>query len=93
VDGLGRPLKEHSVTIELRFLRAHSETEARRQISQYLVNRGWRYRMHQARHAMERFICRPCLRQVTEMQRDWERKAQNEKRDNVEDYYQLICGD
>ena len=93
MDGLGRAIKEHSVTVELRYLRALSEADAKRQITDYLVSRGWRYRLHQARHAMERFICRQCLRQVTEMQRDWDRKSQEERRTNVESYYELICND
>jgi hypothetical protein len=84
-DPLGRKKVDHLVTIELRYLRRKED------LTLYLKNKGWRYKLHQARDAMERFICRPCLREVTVMERDWARKREGEREQNTENFYQLLC--
>lgn len=87
VDPLGRKKLDHLVTIELRYLRRKED------LTLYLKNKGWRYKLHQARDAMERFICRPCLREVTEMERDWARKRDGERRQNFDNFYGVLCGE
>lgn len=87
VDPLGRKKLDHLVTIELRYLKRKED------LTPYLRNKGWRYKLHQARDAMERFICRACLREVTAMERDWARKRDGERRQNVDNFYGVLCGE
>jgi hypothetical protein len=87
-DSMGRPKIEHLVTIELRYLKANTEAEARK-----LIRPPWKYRLHQARQAMERFVCRPCLRETAVMERDWTKKGAAEKRRNNQSYYGVLCGE
>lgn len=86
---------DHSVAIELRFIAAQNEEQAKKQITPYLKTRGWRYRFHLARHAMERDICRPCLIAHEEIEREFKRKRSSEinSSGNAESYYAVLCGD
>lgn len=91
-DHLGRLKLEHLVTIELRYLvGVQSEAEAQRKIAVTERRRGWKYKFFQGRHAMERFICRPCLRESDLMRRDWERKA-GKRNSSLEEFYGVLCG-
>jgi hypothetical protein len=38
---------------------------------------GWRYRLFNGRHAIERFACRPCIQASNEMRHIWARKKQD----------------
>jgi len=86
---------DHSVTVELKFITAQNPEQAKRQITPYLAARGWRYRFHLGRHAMERDICRECLNAHSEMSKEFSRKRTNELKSsmNSESYYLAICGD
>lgn len=87
-DATGKPKVEHHVTIELQYVKDKSVLTA------YRVARGWRYKFHQGRHAIERFICRPCLRGAAVMQRDWQRKVANDtgsRRANHDSFYGDLC--
>lgn len=79
---------EHRVTIELRYLKSRGE------FTPYLEARGWRYRKHQARDAMERFICRRCLIATREMSHEFKRKREKELgAKNFDPYYLAVCGE
>jgi hypothetical protein len=44
---------------------------------------------------MERFICRPCLRDAETMRRDWMRKCANDsgtRKTNHDGFYGDLCG-
>lgn len=92
-DERGNQKIEHLVTVELRYLKVNTEAEAKKRITAYLKGKGWRYRLHQGKHAMERFVCRPCLRALAVMERDWARKADQDNSKNKESYYGLLCND
>lgn len=85
----------HSVTLELRWIGALNEAQARQKISGYLAQRGWRYKFHLGKHAMERDICRECLMRHREIEREFKRKKSNELKSssNSESYYMALCGD
>jgi len=86
VDFAGRPIVEHLVTIELRYMRRREE------LTKYHETKGWSYYQHLGRHAMKRMICRDCLNQSSILRRDFERKKQSEMRQsNVESYYLNLC--
>lgn len=86
---------QHTVTIELRFLTAQNEAQAKEKVTPYLASRGWRYRYHLGRHAMERDICRACLIAHQEIGREFQRKKSNELKanNNSDSYYLALCGD
>ena len=88
-DEYGRPA--HYVTIELRKLLAATEVEARESITPYMKLKGWRYKLFGGQHMRERFVCRACLRDLTEMERDWSRKARNSQQNNTAGYYEVLC--
>lgn len=86
---------EHSVTIELHFLKAENEQQARKLVTPYLASRGWRYKFHLGRHAMERDICRPCMLAHNELEQEFKRKRTNELKSNLnsDSYFLALCGD
>lgn len=82
-DANGNQRVEHLVTIELEYIKDRTK-----------VRRGWRYKFHQGRHAMERFICRPCLRGADIMRRDWMRKCAQDsgtRKANHDGFYGDLC--
>ena len=86
---------DHSVAIELKFLKAANEHVAKQQVNGYMAARGWRYKCHLGRHAMERDICRPCLMAHDELASEFSRKKSNELRASAhsDSYYLALCGD
>jgi hypothetical protein len=87
-DQFGDKRIEHSVTIELRYLRSRQECTPSHEAH------GWRYKLHQARHAMERFICRRCLIATQEMAKEFRVKRQKELgMKNHDPYYLAVCGE
>lgn len=86
---------EHSVTVELRYLTAANEEVAKQKITPYLVSRGWRYKYHLGRFAMERDICRACLIAHKELEDEFKRKRTNEMKSSMQSdsYYLALCGD
>jgi hypothetical protein len=90
-DARGNARVEHFVTVELRYLRCHTEAEAHKRITPYMRSRGWKYKLFQTKHAMERLICRPCLRDLSIMERDWMRKAKGDSVNNKESFYGELC--
>jgi len=87
-DVLGRKRVEHTVTVELRYLKSRSEC------TPLLESKGWRHKIHQGRDAMERFICRPCLMAKTEMRKEFQRKRDKELgAKNYDPYYLAVCGE
>lgn len=88
-DERGEPLIDHSVTLDLKYLKKPEEFTPRMQA------KGWKYRIWQGRPAMERFICIPCLEGQREMQREFRSKLANERRSSVhgDSYYMALCGD
>lgn len=88
LDPRGNKRIEHRVTIELRYLRQREDFTAHLQV------RGWRYKLHQGRHAMERFVCRACLIATQEMGREFRLKRQKELgMQNHDPYYLAVCGE
>jgi hypothetical protein len=88
LDKLGNQRIEHRVTIELRYLKSQDECTAARRAH------GWRYKLHQARHAMERFLCRPCLIATQEMSKEFGSKREKELgKQNADPYYLALCGE
>ena len=85
----------HSVTVELRFIQAENEAQAQQKVTGYLKARGWKYRLHLGRHAMERDICRGCLIRHAELEKEFSRKKSNELKAShySESYYLALCGD
>jgi hypothetical protein len=78
----------HSVTIELRYLKERQQCTPNREAH------GWRHRLHQGRHAMERFICRRCLKSTEEMSKEFRLKREKELgRANHDPYYLAVCGE
>jgi hypothetical protein len=78
----------HSVTIELRYLKE------RQQCTPNHEAHGWRFRIHQGRNAMERFICRRCLKSTEEMSKEFRLKREKELgRANHDPYYLAVCGE
>lgn len=87
-DGLLNAEGGHKVRIELRYLKSRAD------LTPAVEQRGWRYKTHQGRHAMERFICMPCLLATTEMRREFQRKRDKELGSkNHDSYYLAICGE
>jgi hypothetical protein len=87
-DPRGNKRVEHSVTVELRYMKERADC------TPGLEARGWRYRLHQARHAMERFICRRCLMATREMGEEFRRKRTKELgMKNHDPYYLAVCGE
>ena len=84
-DEVGREKIHHLVTIELKYIRRPEDLTA------YLRSRGWKYRQHQGRHAMERFVCRPCLINRGTMERDWTKKCAGDQASKKETHYQALC--
>lgn len=80
---------EHSVTIEFRYIKRPEDCTS------YMQSKGWKYRKHQAKHTMERFICRPCLADRSLMQREFSsKKASDMKQGMAHDtYYSVLCGE
>lgn len=85
----GVATEEHSVTIDIRFLKTAAEFTAR------LKSKGWRHKKFQGRDAMERFICRVCLIGQREMQREHKRKIDQELKSQLvgDSYYLAVCGE
>lgn len=54
---------DHLVTLELRYIPSEVLTAQQ-------IRKGWSYKPHKGRHAMYRHICRPCLIQSEDMDRD-----------------------
>lgn len=88
-DERGETRIDHLVTIELRYLSKPEE------LTSYLKSKGWKYRKHQGRDAMERFVCRPCMNAQREMSQEFSRKRSKEMRSssNHDTYYRALCGD
>jgi hypothetical protein len=87
-DRFGDKRIEHAVTIELRYLRSRQECTASHEAH------GWRYKLHQARPAMERYVCRRCLIATQEMAKEFRVKRQKELgMKNHDPYYLAICGE
>jgi hypothetical protein len=86
---------ENTITVELKFLDAPNEAVAKQRITPYLKARGWKYRMHLGRHAMERDICRDCLERHAILEGEFQRKRSNELKASVysDSYYSALCGD
>jgi hypothetical protein len=86
---------DHSVAVELKFLVAANEQVARQQITPYKAARGWRYKFHLGRFAMERDICRGCLIAHQEIEREFSRKRTQELKSSMQSdsYYLSLCGD
>lgn len=84
----------HTITIELRYIEAANEEVGKQKVTPYLKARGWRYRYHLGRHAMERDICRPCMEAQRAMRKEFQRKRENELKSgsNSESYYLAVCG-
>ena len=84
----------HSVTIDLRWIPAKNEAEAKQQVLGR-ASRGWRYKFHLGRYAMERDICRPCLIRHQEMEQEFKRKRSNESKSSMQSdsYYLAVCGE
>lgn len=80
---------EHSVTIELRYLKKLDDCNS------YLRSKGWRPRLHQARPAMERFLCRPCIVGHEIMEKEFRQKSARDRKSNVnqDGYYMAVCGE
>lgn len=80
---------EHSVTIELRYLKKRDDYTPR------LQAQGWKPRIHQGREAMERFMCRPCIAGHEEMDKEFRQKRATELRSNQQrdTYYTAVCGE
>lgn len=85
----GEQTEEHSVTIDIRFLKNPSEFTPRMRVQ------GWRLKKFQGKDAAERFVCRACLIGQREMQHEFKRKTMQElKAQTVGDsYYLAICGE
>lgn len=85
----------HSVSIELRYIAAANEEVAKQKITHYLTSRGWRFRFHLGRFAMERDICRACLVAHKELEAEFKRKRTNELKSSLksDSYYLALCGD
>lgn len=81
--------EEHSVTIDIRFLKSAAEFTLRHKA------KGWRLKKFQARDAMERFICRTCLIGLREMEREHRRKVDQELKSQQagDSYYLAVCGE
>jgi hypothetical protein len=86
----------HSVTVELRYIDGvQNEQAARAKITPYLAGRGWKYKFHLGRFAMERDICRACLIAHTEMEKEFAQKRSRELKSGTQAdaYYMALCGD
>lgn len=83
------PTEEHSVTIDIHFLKSAAEFTPR------MRAKGWRLKKFQGRDAIERFICRICLIGQREMQREHKRKIDQELRAQQagDSYYLAVCGE
>ncbi len=90
-DAFGQPKVEHHVTVELRYLKVQTEAEAQTRLTPHMRRRGWKYKLFQGRHAMERFVCRPCLRDLSIMERDWAKKGSGDTASNKDSYYGALC--
>jgi hypothetical protein len=86
---------ENSLESELKYLTAQNKEQAQAMITPYLASRGWKYRYHLGRHAMERDICKPCLEGCREMEREFAQKRSRELKSGsqADAYYMAICGD
>lgn len=92
-DDLGRPKVHHLVTVELRWiLGAQSQAEAEKRITAHQRSRGWTYKFFQGRHAMQRLVCRVCLRELEIMERDWARKG-GKQDSSLSEFYGALCGE
>ena len=81
-------IDDHSVTVELRWLKKKDE------VSPQDKARGWKlYQgLFQGKPAMQRFICRPCLNSQTIVRKDFEKKAASELRKvNDQGFYAVLC--
>jgi len=80
---------QHLVEIELRY------TKERSPISTYMASKGWKYKYHLGRHALERDICIYCLAAHDEMDKEFrQKKARDLKSGKHSDgYYMALCGD
>jgi hypothetical protein len=90
-DAFGKAKVEHHVTVELRYLKVQTEAEAQTRMTPHMRRRGWKYKLFQGRHAIERFVCRPCLRDLSIMERDWASKANGDRASNKDSYYGALC--
>ena len=86
-DFAGRQLIEHSVAPDIRYIKKRED------VTPYFQRRGWRYRFHLGRHAMERMLCRRCMNEVSFLQRDFDRKKAADSAKPVDSYYRDICED
>lgn len=86
-DATGEAVVEHSVTIQVKFLKS------RDQFRGWELQRGWKYKVFQGRPAMERNICRPCLIGSQLMNKEFERKKDQELRskNSSDSYYATLC--
>ena len=82
------PVDEHSVTIDIRYLKTAAEFTARNRV------KGWTLFKFQGRDAMKRFICMPCLLGQREMQSEQKRKRDVElNQAQGDEYYMAVCGE
>lgn len=81
----GRQIVEHSVAPDLRYIKRRED------VTGYFIQRGWRYKLHLGRHAMERMLCRPCMNETSILQRDFDRKKAADSARPVDSYYNDIC--
>jgi hypothetical protein len=72
-------------------LKVQTEAEAQTRLTPHMRRRGWKYKLFQGRHAMERFVCRPCLRDLSIMERDWAKKGSGDTASNKDSYYGALC--
>lgn len=86
-DFAGRQFIEHSVTTDLRYIKRRED------VTRYFERKGWRYKFHLGRHAMERMLCRGCLNEVSFLQRDFDRKKAADSARPSDTYYGDICED
>src|SRR5712692_1427445 len=80
----------HLIVPEIRYL------AARESLTPRLARQGWCYRRFQGRHAMERMICRPCLRANEARDRVWakirqEALAVEKGSADADNYYEILC--
>jgi hypothetical protein len=86
---------DHSVAVELKFVTAANEDVAKAMVTPRMAARGWRYKLHLGRHALERDICRVCLLAHREIQHEFAAKRSSELKSSTqsESYYLALCGD
>lgn len=82
-------IDDHSVTVELRWLKKAEISPADKSRGWTLLSGGF-----QGKPALQRFICRPCLNSQSIVRKDFEKKAASELRKvNEQGYYSVLCGE